>query len=192
MLFQRRDPESLNNKIRNLIWPKQGWVRTVKYYKYRAVRIEDSVYSIAAGLAFGCAISFTPAFGTHLIQSAVFCWIVRANWFAAAIATTFGNPFTFPLLWSVSGVVGVFLFKVLGFGEYLDGYYFPENIEEIGDLPVKFLLPVMVGGYVVGLAVYPPFYYTFRAMLRTARAARKARMTKKVHKVAKEVTGQEE
>ena len=192
MLFQRRSPEALSSKMRNLVWPKQGWMRTLKYYKYRAVRIDDSLYSIAAGLAFGCAISFTPAFGTHMLQSAVFCWIFRANWFAAVIATTFGNPFTFPFLWSLSGVVGVFLFRLFGFGDFLEGYYFPENIKDLGDLPVKFLVPVMVGGYVVGLATYPAFYYGFRSMLRTARKARLKRITRKAHNVAKEVTGQDE
>lgn len=192
MLFQRREREPIQNKIRNLVWPSQGWVRTLKYYKYRAVRIDDSSYSIAAGLAFGCAISFTPAFGTHLIQSAIFCWIFRANWIAAALATTFGNPLTFPVLWSLSGVVGVFLFNLLGFGDFLEGYYFPDEINEIGDLPVRFLLPVMLGGYVVGAISYPIFYYPFRAMLRAERAAHKRRLTKKVHEVAVEVTGQEQ
>ncbi len=192
MLFARRDKESLKNKFRNMVWPKMGWWRTLKYYKHRAVRIEDSSYSIAAGLAFGCAISFTPAFGTHIIQSAVFCWAFRANWIAAVLATTFGNPLTFPFLWSISTFIGVSLFHLFGFGDFLDGFYFPDKIEDIWDLPVKYLAPVMVGGYVVGAASYPMFYYPFRAMLKAERKARKARLKKKVHQVAKEVTGQEE
>lgn len=192
MLFQRREPETVKNKIRNLLWPKMGWWRTLKYYKFRAVRIEDSSFSIAAGLAFGCAISFTPAFGTHILQSALFCWLFRANWIAAVLATTFGNPLTFPFLWSISGFVGVGLFHLFGFGDFLDGFYFPDQIDEIWDLPVKYLIPVMIGGYVVGAISYPLFYYPFRAMLRAERRARKARLQKKVHKVAIEVTGQEE
>jgi uncharacterized protein (DUF2062 family) len=192
MLFRRRLPESFTSKIRNWMWPKQGWWRTLKYYKFRAVRIDDSSYSIAAGLAFGCAISFTPAFGTHIIQSAIFCLLVRANWLAAVIGTIFGNPVTFPFLWSISTFVGLSLFKLFGFGDFLEGFYFPTHVNELGDLPVKFLLPVMVGGYVTGLVAYPVFYYSFRSMIRAAREARKKRMTQKAHQVAKEVTGQED
>lgn len=231
MLFQRRIPETVSNKARNWIWPKQGWVRTLKYYKYRAIRIEDSSYSIAAGLAFGCAISFTPAFGTHLLQSALFCWIFRANWLAAALATTFGNPLTFPILWSISYYVGIGIFRLLDFiglfdmQKFITGSYSFARISEIGNFIIDsivrivtfradqiaelysgyeyihsasdffyqfwlYLFPILVGGYITGALFYPVFYYPFRAMIRAARQARKKLITKKAHRVAKEVTGQ--
>lgn len=190
MLFNRRIPEKLNSKLRNLIWPKMGWWRTLKYYKNRAVRIQDSSYSIAAGLAFGCAISFTPAFGTHILQSAVFCWIFRANWLAAVLATTFGNPITFPFLWSLSGVVGIALFNLLGLEGFTEDLFIPKTLDAFWDLPVKNLVPIMVGGYIVGGLSYPLFFYPFRSMIRTARKARRLAMKHKAHKVAKEVTGQ--
>lgn len=164
----------------------------MKYFKYRAVRIEDSSYSIAAGLAFGCAISFTPAFGTHIIQSAIFCWIFRANWFAAVLGTVFGNPLTFPFLWFLSYQLGTFLFDLVGLHGFTEDLYFPDNMEEFWDLPVKNIVPIMVGGYIVGAISYPLFYYPFRGMIRAERKIRQSRMTKKVHKIAQDLTGQKD
>lgn len=167
-----------------------GWVRTLKYYKKRVIRINDSAYSIAAGLAFGVAISFTPAFGTHILQAALFCWIFRANFLAAVLGTTIGNPLTFPFLWSISTAIGVALFNLFGYGEFLSGFEFPTKISELGDLPIKFLIPVMLGGYLVGAITYPLLYYPFRSMVHTAKKIRKNKITRYVHKAAKEVTGQ--
>ena len=50
----------------------------------------------------------------------------------------------------------------------------------------------LIGGYAVGIATFPLFYYPFYFMVRGARAARRARIEHKVHKEAREVTGQAE
>lgn len=56
----------------------------------------------------------------------------------------------------------------------------------------KIFLPTLVGGYAVGILTYPMFYYPFYYMVKGARAARRARIEKRVHKDAIEVTGQPE
>lgn len=55
-----------------------------------------------------------------------------------------------------------------------------------------YLLPTLIGGYTMGLATYPLFYYPTYYMVKGARAARRARIERIVHEEAIEVTGQVE
>lgn len=63
-------------------------------------------------------------------------------------------------------------------------------MEEMMDQPMKIYLPMLVGGYICAVVTFPAFYYTFYYMIKGARTARRKRIERKVHKVAKEVTGQ--
>lgn len=191
MLFKRRTAEPLKQKIINLVWPKMGFKRVLDYYKHRSVRIPASDHSIAAGLAFGCLVSWTPLFGTHLIQCIIFSWITRTNVIAAFIGTAFGNLLTTPLLMLIAYHVGKVILHTLGFDvvHHADPSVYVG--EEAYQAP-KIFLPTLVGGYAVGIATFPLFYYPFFYMVRGARAARRARIEKKIHKEAREVTGQAE
>lgn len=191
MLFKRREAEPLSRKIKNLIWPSMGFRRVFDYYKHRSIRIPASDYSIAAGLAFGCLVSWTPLFGTHLIQCIVFCWLTRTNVIAAFIGTAFGNFLTTPLLMLIAYHVGKVIMHVLGFDvvHQVDPNL---NVGEEAFQAKDIFVPTLVGGYAVGIATFPLFYYPFYYMVKGARAARRNRIEKKVHKEAREVTGQAE
>ncbi len=181
-----------------------GLKRLWNYYKHRTIRIPASEHSIAAGMAFGCAVSWTPTFGTHLLQCALFCWITRTNWIASFIGSGFGNPWTTPMLMLISYHVGKALFVATGHGDIItpdDGAAtFGEFFKNIvgGDMSLEafkanfmeYFLPTLLGGYVMGLATFPLFYYPFYYMVKGARLARKARIQRIVHKDAIEVTGQ--
>jgi len=204
MLFNRRIKQKTWPKIRNLIWPDMGLKRLWNYYKHRSIRIPASEHSIAAGFAFGCSVSWTPTFGTHLLQCALFCWITRTNWIAAFLGSGFGNPWTTPMLMLIAFHVGKALFVATGHGDIItpdDGAAtFGEFLKHIlsGDVSLKmlsdnfyeYLLPTLLGGYTMGLATFPLFYYPFYYMVKGARAARRARIEKKVHRDAIEMTGQ--
>lgn len=191
MLFKRREAETLSSKIKNLIWPKMSFRRVFDYYKHRSIRIPASDHSIAAGLAFGCLVSWTPLFGTHLIQCVVFCWLTRTNVIAAFIGTAFGNFLTTPLLMLIAYHVGKIILHVLGFdvGHQADPNL---NVGEEAFQAKHLFVPTLVGGYAVGIATFPLFYYPFYYMVKGARAARRNRIKKKVHKEAREMTGQAE
>jgi hypothetical protein len=188
MLFKRRNPLPLLEKIKNILWPGMGWKRTAKYYKNRTIRIQDSAHAIAAGLAIGCAVSWTPAFGTHLIQCLFFCWLFRANWLAAFLGTAFGNPWTFPVLWWISYQVGHGLFDLMGWGMMFQELNDPIPLETMPDSPVRTLLPMLIGGFVMGIVTFPLFYYPFYYFIKGAQAARKMRITRRAHIAAQEIT----
>ncbi len=205
MILKRRSAETLFQKARNLVWPRMGWRRVAVYYKHRTVRIPDSEYSIAAGLAFGCAISWTPTFGLHLIQCAIFSVLARANWIASFLGSAFGNPWTTPALMFISYHVG----KALFIGTGHEAYIMPAADKTFGDFIKtihenglswelvrenfrEFLLPTLIGGYTMALATFPLFYFPFYFMVKGARAARKMRIENKAHERAAEITGQTE
>ena len=190
MILKRREKQSFRDKVRNFLWPRMGWKRTLRYYKHRTIRIPDSTHSIAAGLTIGCAVSWTPAFGTHLIQAAFFCWVFRGNWIAAFLGTALGNPWTFPFLFWIGYHVGKVVFWLFGFGDYFEDLPGPLTMEELMDRPLKVLFPMVVGGYICAAVTSMPLYYLFYNMVTGARIARKLRIERKAHKVAKEVTGQ--
>ncbi len=207
MLFKRRIAQSSYDKLRNLIWPKMSFKRVFNYYKHRTVRIPDGEKAIARGLAFGCLVSWTPTFGTHLLQCLVFCWLTRSNWIASFLGSGFGNPWTTPMLMLIAYHVGKALFVATGHGDFIalsnDAHdTFGGFLKSIlhGDITwtlisanfKTYLLPTLIGGYTMGLATYPLFYYPTYFMVKGARAARRARIENKVHQEALEMTGQGE
>ena len=98
-MFKRRKKQPLFRRLLNLIWPKNGWKRASKYILLRLNRLKGTPREIAAGVACGVAISFTPFVGFHFVLAAITAWFVRGNILASALGTAAGNPWTFPLIW---------------------------------------------------------------------------------------------
>lgn len=191
MLFKRRQAQTFWQKTKNLVWPTMGFRRVLDYYKHRSIRIPASEHSIAAGLAFGCLVSWTPLFGTHLIQCAVFAWITRTSLIAAFIGSAFGNFITTPILMLIAYQAGKMIMLALGLEHLLTGH--EQAVTEVTEQSLEatsIFLPTLIGGYAVGIATFPLFYYPFYYMVKGARAARRARIERRAHKHAMEVTGQ--
>jgi uncharacterized protein (DUF2062 family) len=91
-----------------------GWKRAFKYVRLRITRMSDSSHKIAAGLACGTSVAFTPILGTHFIQAALLAWIFRLNILAAIIGTFLANPWTIPFMWWGAIKLGAFLFNLFG------------------------------------------------------------------------------
>lgn len=98
-MFRRRQHPTRLQKIKNLFWPETGWKRYGKYVTARLSRLKGTPYSIAAGVACGVAISFTPFVGFHFVLAAATAWLIRGNIIASAFGTIAGNPWTFPFIW---------------------------------------------------------------------------------------------
>jgi uncharacterized protein (DUF2062 family) len=105
-VFRRRHPLPLWHRLRRGLWPQTGWRRTGAYLVKRITRLSDTPHSIAAGVACGVAISFTPFIGFHLIGALLLCLLVRGNYVAAAVGTLFGNPWTLPFIWLAAYKLG--------------------------------------------------------------------------------------
>ena len=98
MLFKRKNKQSLVHRIRDLVYPRKGWRRGVKYMGHRVKRLPDTPHNIALGGAIGLFTCFSPLFGLHMAFAVVVSFLLRANVLAAFLTTFFGNPLTYPFI----------------------------------------------------------------------------------------------
>ncbi|HPF79251.1 MAG TPA: DUF2062 domain-containing protein [Alphaproteobacteria bacterium] len=186
MLFKRKKKQSLLSKLRDIVWPKSGWKRTFLYLKHRILRLPHSTHSIAMGLAAGCVVSWTPTWGLQILQCFVFCKIVRANFLASVIGTTFGNPWTFPILIWISHIVGSHFMDITGLDSYFDMIGKDTVVPDEHGYGVTAFVPTLVGGYIMAFVTYPLFYYGFYYLIEAGRAAKK-RVGKTAHVLVEKV-----
>ena len=174
-MFARRRRRPLGDRMRDLVWPRAGWRRAGAYVGHRVRRLPGSPHSIAIGLAWGVAVSFTPLLGFHFLLAAVLAWVTGGNILASAIGTAIGNPWTFPVIW----------FTAYRAGSWALGGVAPERPPEaltmavIVDNPGAIFLPMMVGGLPMAAGAWLiSFWLVRRAVaryqhLRMARIARR-------------------
>ena len=127
------------------------------YVLKRTTRLAGTPHSIAAGVACGVAISFTPFIGFHLLGAFLLCWLLRGNYVAAAVGTLVGNPWTFPFIWVViyqlgHGLLGTRASQIEPV-EHWDLATFVAEVEAV-------FWPMVVGGVplavLAGVATYVP------------------------------------
>ncbi len=192
-MFKRRKPLTVLQNVKEVCWPTMGWRRSFIYVKLRVVRLPDTSKKIASGLATGISVSFSPFIGTHIIQAVLIAYLSRASVVSALIGTVIGNPWTFPFMWWMAISFGAFLFESMGLPGSTS---LPEHIgfsvlwEITKTEPLLILLPWTLGGYLIALLSWPFSYFVFYHLVRGAKIARSKAHLHKIHKVAKEVTGQ--
>ena len=149
-----------------------------QYLGHRVARFPDSSSSIAAGLACGAAVSFTPLIGLHLALSMGIAWAIRANVVAAAIGTLIGNPWTFPLIWLATYKTGMVL---LGGESSVDITQFLKDFN-IFENPYQSLKPVLapllLGSIPYMTLVWIAVYFPVRKLMETRKQKRKTRKEK--------------
>ena len=189
----RRKKNTLQENFRDAIWPKMGWLRVIRYYGLRIYRLNDSPYAIAAGLASGVAVSFTPFIGLHLIFAALLARLLNGSIIASLIGTLFGNPWTLPLIWYMTYKLGMLIL----------GSHVPEplpvqfDFTSIFTQPQRFLIPMIIGGIPTGVIAWAAtFFFTRRlikglqhqrARLRAGGRLREMKRRDKIRKKQKEL-----
>lgn len=114
MLFRRKRKLSRLQELEAYFKPKKSRRRVWSYLWHRLGRLKGGSYNIAAGLACGVAVSFTPLIGAHILLALLFCWLLRGNLFAALVGTLVGNPVTFPFIWGLDYYAGSLLMNSSG------------------------------------------------------------------------------
>ena len=178
MLFGRRNPRSLLLRAKEIIWPSRGWRRAAVYFAHRVGRLPGTPYRIAAGVACGAAVSFTPFMGFHFVLAMGLALLTRGNLIASAIGTVVGNPWTFPFIWAWIYTLGRWM---LGSG---DGDEFPGwlTLTYIFDNPLKVLWPMTLGGIPTAIVAWFVVFYPVRSTVHQYQRARRRRMRKKIRK----------
>ena len=127
-----------------LLLKKLNFFRSIKFLKYKIFRIRDLPESIAIGLAWGAAVSFTPLLGFHILICFLGTFLMRGNLLAAAAGTIVGNPWTFPIIYFIGFEIGSLFYEPdIDFFE-LKISFFLRNFEQL-------FIPTLIGS--VPLAV---------------------------------------
>ncbi|WP_394688625.1 DUF2062 domain-containing protein [Hoeflea sp.] len=112
MLFRRRRPEGIFDRLRTALWPRRSFGRSFQYFVKRVLRLTATPHAIAAGVAAGVFASWTPLLGFHFVLAFVIAYILAGNMVAAALGTAFGNPISFPFIWALTLKLGNLLIGV--------------------------------------------------------------------------------
>lgn len=176
-MFKRRIPLSTLERLRQFLWPREGWKRALKYLWQRTVRLNGSPHSIALGLAIGAFVSANPILGTHILWAAFIIYFIGGNFIAAALGTWVGNPLSFPFIWLATYNIGHFLLGTSG------GTQVPQlSFSTLAKAPFEVLVPMFIGwlpvGLVLGVTVYYPSLWAVEAYQKQ-RAVRLARKDEK-------------
>lgn len=176
-MFRRRKPLNTMQRLRQFLWPREGWLRATKYIWQRTIRLNGSPHSIALGLAIGAFVSANPLLGTHILWGALIIYFIGGNFIAAVAGTWVGNPLSFPFIWLATYNIGHFLLGTSG-----DTGAVPQlSFSILTQAPLGTLVPMMLGwvpvGLVLGVVTYYPSLWTVQAYQkrRALRLARKAK-----------------
>ncbi len=171
MLFRRRIRPGVLYNLREWVWPRAGWRRTGTYFWHRLRRLPGGTSSIAAGFAFGAAISFLPLNGLHFALAALLAWMTRTSVIASAIGTFVGNPWTFPPIWLASYHLGRMLLghpesdAPVNFGHVFLALWHGVRTMDLAHLaeevwPVWW--PMFIGGLPMAIAAWIGFYWLLK------------------------------
>ena len=173
-MFRRRKKPSRAKQFGDFFWPSIGFKRSSKYVGYRLARLRGTPYSLAAGFAFGAAVSFTPFIGFHFVLSGLLAWIFRANIIASALGTVVGNPWTFPFIWALIYKLGHWMlghdagqgsFNEATMHRFFDGLWAGEW-GSVSHIFLEVIHPMLIGSIPVAILVWLIFFYPLRALIR--------------------------
>ncbi|MCM2400296.1 DUF2062 domain-containing protein [Rhizobium sp. S153] len=175
MLFRRRKPAGLAERLRALFWSPKGFSRPFQYFRMRIVRLAASPHAVAAGFAAGIASSWTPFIGLHFIVSFALAYVIAGNMVAAALGTAFGNPLTFPFIWAATWEIGTLILggDDASIGRHIDLHHLFSNFE-LSQLWRPVLEPMLIGAIppalVTGFVVYGLTFYAVSGFQSRRRA----------------------
>lgn len=121
-------------------------MKKLKELYHSLLHSHASPREVAWGFAVGVFIAFTPTLGLHMILAIALCAILKKNEIATVLGTWVVNPLTiFPCYWLT------FKTGLLLLGLPLEQELTARAIRDIFHLGGKIILPLWIGGVVIGL-----------------------------------------
>jgi hypothetical protein len=171
MLFARRVRPHFSHRVYEFLWPRQGWGRTLKYYRHRLLRLRGSPHFVAMGLAAGVFAAFVPVIGVQIVIAAALAYLLRGSVGAAALGTFVAMPVTYPMIWVASYWVGNTLIGtghgydhaavIAGADKLLEAAMSGSHDAVVRTTAALWPLyhPLLVGGFALGLVAGGSAYY---------------------------------
>mgnify|MGYP002381812671 CR=1 FL=1 len=155
----------------------------MRYFGKRILRLNATPHAVAAGVAAGTAMSFSPLLGLHTIAALALAFVMRGNLIAAALGTALGNPLFLPFLLGASYRVGVWIeggHARSSAVHKVEAGLANVSWSALGDAVAALwptLRPMLIGSVLLGAAVGVIAYFGVRAAVKAYQAGRLARLT---------------
>ena len=154
-----------------------GWNRLFYYYKHRVGRMRGTPEMIAAGFASGVAVSFTPLMGFHFIMGILLALILRGSLVASIFGTFIGNPWTFPIIWTLIYKVGII---ITGGDMTNTGMIETFSFREVFDNLENVFSTMLVGSIPFVIVAWFASYYIIKNIVAKYQKRRIKRLQKKI------------
>lgn len=184
MLFRRRQRPGVLERMWVWLWPRRSWARSLRYVTHRIMRLKSSPHAVGLGCATGVFVSCTPLIGGQLALAGLLAYALRASVPAAMLATFFGNPLSWPLIWAATYAAGA---QMIGDGaatgdadisarvdmlwHALAGQS-PEMVAAAAAFVWPLFKPMLAGSLPIGLAAGLLIYYIMRSLARSVQKRR--------------------
>jgi uncharacterized protein (DUF2062 family) len=153
MILDSRHQRGWFSSLKRLVWPRKSYLRSLRYYGKRILRIRATPHALAAGFAAGIFAAFSPALGLHILMALLLAWGLGGNLIAAAFGTAAANPLTIPLMFAGEYKIGTTLF---GGGDELHVPFHVIGAKlmhlEFGSMWQPVLKPLLAGSVLLGAA----------------------------------------
>jgi uncharacterized protein len=169
---KKKNLTSLSSKKVN----QGSWLRFLRYWYLRLLRLQGTPQAIARGLACGVFAGFFPAFGIQTIAAVIIANWFRANTIAAAVGTYVSNPFTDVPILAFNYKVGAMLLGAnqMAFTNITNNIGL-KSWSELLDLGAAIFKVLFVGCFAVGLVGGIITYFLSLPFIRRWYHARKSR-----------------
>ena len=187
--------------------PVAFWIRKLQPALHWILTSHDSSRQIAAGVALGVFVAFTPTIGVQTVSALALATLLKVSRIPAAVMVYITNPITLvPIYWS-SYVVGAFVcgffgMNVLGVGEFVQAF---SGIREFGGFRaagefmrimgvygVRMSIPLWVGCVLLGLAAAAVVYPITLRIVEGHRVIHAQRVARKLQRKSHEAEDDEE
>lgn len=154
-------------------------IKKFKEYWNKLIHSHATPEEVAWGFALGIFIAMTPTIGLHTIATIALAAFFKKNEIAAIIGAWIVNPMTiFPIFY--------FTFKVgrLILGESGSVELRPESVTDLFHMSGEILLPLWIGGIVIGLLSALISYYLVKWIypyLKKGKEQMQVKISKKLH-----------
>lgn len=140
--------------------------------------------------------SFTPFLGFHFLIAFAVAYIIAGNFLAAMMGTFFGNPLTFPFIWTSTYQLGTFILFGKATEDEGEGLAILANadlmnigfsgiVELITGIWQPLVKPMMIGAVPLGVCFGIVAYLVTRWASGAFRKAQRARREAKVRRLAR-------
>jgi uncharacterized protein len=153
----------------------------------RFLKIRGEPREIALGFSLGLLVGMTPAMGFHTVIAVFFATLFKWNKISAALAVWITNPFTAPMIYSFTYIVGAKSMGLTRAYRLSDGLSSSTFIEMIKKTPEIFGA-MTIGGFIIGIPLsLVGYYFIYSATSRYQEDIRRKLVEQKLrHAIKKE------